>query len=506
VDDERGSQRFEVELTERVPARARRSRRRDGGRRSEPAGPGPADAVAPEPSARAWAPTDAPGSRPTYEHPADAPPPGAVLVTAEPDLSGPFGSERSRLVVTGVAVGLVALLLGWVVGRSAGDESATVTDAASTTAAPTTTVASTLLPGDTVPEASVPRAAAGPTTSRPPRTTTTTLPPTWRDAVVAVDPRLAGADDRIVAVTGDRELLELDVATGALRLLEVPAWRSRQVPYSPIAGDDFVVVRFDDNSDITVLRGDDPVPQQLYVDDPWSTFWDVSAGTVWTIDVRSSGFGRPSALVELDLEGEPTGASIDLNGLWPAGVSDPRGGVIVGDGAIGMFTVTPEGSERLAGGRILAIGVEQVLTFDCAETIDDCGVRLVDRSDGSSQPVPVQDAELVDRMLYGWYGGPTTTAQITSDGAHAIVPVWSEFGPPVATVINTRTGAVTRLDSGDEVPGITLYPSAVWSDDERFAYHVDGGVVTAWDRSTGERFAVSDGLPPVRSLSVRAGS
>ena len=428
-------------------------------------------------------------------------PDGVVVVVGEPQpgSGGPLETERGRLVVTSVAVGLVALLLGWVLGRSGDDGAAQTVDATAPTTAnatATTAVPETVLPGEPVPEARLP------TTTRPPRTTTTALPPVWQESTVAIDPRLAGATDRIVAVTVDRDLIELDLATGMLRTLNVRTWSTSQTPFAPIAGDDFVSVQFDNGNTPDVFIGDDTTPTRLPLSDPWATYWDVAAGTVWTMRYEDRS-GRPSQMVELDLHGDATGRTIDLNGLWPSGVSDPAGGVVIGDPSVGLFSVTPEGSQRIADGRPLALGLGHVVSYECGDTLDDCGLRLIDRETGASRPVQLDEEIMTDRVLNGWWGGPQAATGVTADGRTATFALADELGRPSLGVLDTGTGELTTFES--EMARFS-YPSAAWSGDEHWLFLVADGVVTAYDRTTGEQFAVSVGLPETASLTVRIGS
>lgn len=445
-----------------------------------------------------WRGDAAPAVAPDVARAADAD--GATVVTSDPDQigGGPLATERGRLVAAVGTVAVVALFVGWALGRSGGDDTATRTVDSTVRVATATTVPETVLPGEAIPEAEAPRPTAAPPTSRPPRTTTTTIPPVWEESTVTIDPRLAGVSERLVAVTADRELIELDLATGALRSLDVPSWPTGQTPYAPVAGDDFVAVQFDDGRPTTVLVGDDTVPRPLASVDPWAMYWDIPGRTVWSLSPTLE-LGRPTQLIESTVDGEPTGRTIDLRGMFLAGLVDPAGGIIVGEGSIGVYSVSPEGSRRIADGRPLALGVGHILTYSCGDTLDECSVRLVDRATGSSRPVPLTDEVSPGSLLNGWWGSPTWAPQVTRDGGAAMIAL-TDLGDAEVTVIDTLTGAVTRFASSSRR---APYPSSVWSSDDRWLFVLVDGVATAYDRTTGEQFPISTELPETSALTIR---
>lgn len=524
VDDRGEPQRIEIELTERAPGRARR--RRGPGTASEPAiagvaGPGAQEPAAePSPTAagdwsRAAASALAARRRPSYYYPDSEPDAGddraadavhAAVVTSDPEQigGGPLATERGRLVAVASTAAVVALFIGWALGRSGDDSGSARTVDAATSVSTATTVAVTVLPGEPVPAAETSRPAIPPTTSRTWRTTTTsTVPPVWEESTVAIDPRLAGTTDRIVAVTDDADLLEVDLATGVLRTVAVPRWSDVPNPLPPIAGAGFVAVTFDNGAAPDVFVGDDPTPTRQSTADPWVTYWDTASGTLWTMQYEDS-VGRPTQMRETTFDGTATGRTIDLAGMWPSGLFDPRGGIVVGDGTIGTYRVWADGSERLPDGRIVALGLSHVLVYRCGDTLGDCAIDVVDRAAGEARRVPIDDRSAVDRLLNGWWGGPMAGATVTSDGRSALVAMHNGRGVNEVAVLDVVTGRIAELSVPDpRIRPESYAPSASWSTDERFAFVVDDGAVTAYDRESGELFPVSSQLPSVRSLTVR---
>ncbi len=433
--------------------------------------------------------------------PTSAPAPGVAVLPRPMDSEQPSGepgksprTERNRLVLTALSAGAIALFVGWVLGRAGGsDGSAQSVDGTATTLArddaddPATSAAGT----DTLPEAELP------TTTRPRRTTTTTLAPEWVGSNVTIDPRLAGATDRIVAVTDDGGLLELGLQTGLSLTLAPPRSRSAS-SLPPVAGDDWIAVMFDDGTPPQVYRSGATESITLNGSDPWSTYWQVDTDTFWALDFDLTG-GYPTGLTERTIGGEPTGRSIDTRGMWPSAV-DPAGGIIVGDAMAGMFTVTPDGSTRLPDGRPVSIGVAHVVVHSCTESIDTCGLSVVDRATGEVTSVPRNDELMNGLNRGGWWGPVPSRAMVTSDGQGALLSVIDETGYGRIGVLDVGTGDFTPLGS---VRG--NYPSAAWSADERFVFIVVDGSITAYDRTTRETFPVvlDGGLDRVRSLTTR---
>lgn len=401
---------------------------------------------------------------------------------------------RHQLVITALAVGLAALFLGWVLGRSGDGEARTAGSAPATSVAPTVTPSTSTVTGDTLPAAELP------STTRPRPSTTTTLPPAWAELTVDIDARLADRTDRIVATGPDGLLLELDLGTGRLRSLDLD--RIRSASGNPVvAGADWIMVRPDDGSSWQVFLGDSAEPEPFGVDDPWSTVWQYGTDTFWTM--QYSPVPDLQRIVEVGLDARTTGREIDAGGYWPTR-SDVAGGVIVGDESVGMFVADVAGSARLPG-RPLALGRSHMVLLACGVTVDDCGLRVLDRATGELRPVPESPSgEPRDARLYGgWWGVSSGVPEVTDDGTAALVAVATDFGSAIA-VIDLVTGAEVQFDAPD--PSTTfVVPVAAWSSDERFAYVNDSGVLTAFDRETGESFPVvpGDDLPWIGTLTVR---
>jgi hypothetical protein len=475
------SERFEIELVEQP---AKRSRFR------HPREPSPTPTIPSAPS-----PSIGPIARQASDD---------VVFTRSPPPEDPDGSrERNRLVVTALAVGAVALFLGWSLGRAGGGDgdgdaaARTGGTTATTEAEPDQSSATPVATGDTLPEASLP------STTRPRPTTTVTLPPEWVESQVKIDPRLAGQSDRVVAVGDDGRLIELDVATGTLRTLE-RSHPNGNSPMPPVAGDDWVVVRFATGRAPQLFRDGDTVGRPLDSLDPWSLLWDPATGSYW--EQRWDDQGQQiRELVERSVDGRPTGRTIDTRGLW-AGRVDFTGGLIIGDGSLGAYRVTPDGSERLVDGYVLAVGLDHLLVYACAENFDSCAASVVDRASGASRLVPVDDDLAFDLVTSGgWWGAPTTP-EVNADGTAVIVSLPDRNGQPATSILDLVTGELTPVprDTGSAAQSVA-YPSGAWSADGRFAYLVSGDSIAAFDHANRQIFLVvmGDAATGVRSLTLR---
>jgi hypothetical protein len=292
-------------------------------------------------------------------------------------------------------------------------------------------------------------------------------------------------------------VVELDLATASMRSLP-PLVGTQGAPFAPLAGADWLMLQFDSSPVIAFLDGATQ-PTELRDWDMWSSYWQVDTDRFWRTEYDPSN-GRVEAVVAIDVRGEPTGRRVDPAGLWASGAA-PRGRVLVGDVSTGIYSVSPEGSSRLPDGRVLAISADHVLLYSCGATLDDCGVRVVDRNTGASRPVPLEE-EIDPVQLSGWWGPPLPRPSITPDGAAALVIIIDESGRPIVAALELDSGARTEFGWESNV-SFNRLPSATWSVDGRFAFVVDDGTVVAYDRVTREQFPVSSELPPISALTVR---
>ena len=392
-----------------------------------------------------------------------------------------LASEHGHLAVTAVGVGVVALLLGWMLGRAGGGDGIAAPAGTSTT---TTTTVSRVPSGgpfvslETLPEASFPTITpSGPSTPRP----TSTVPESTLE-LVEIDDRLDGLPLTLVGFDANGRMIELDLEHANLR--RRPDAGRYSIDQSLLAvGDDWVVVPNQNNGRTTVIH-DDGTTEGLNVDG-WQLLWVEGTDRFWRTDTSNS-WGTPTRLTEIDVSGDPTGAAIELPGTaWPF-VADPNGGLIIATSGR-IYRVTPDAVELIGNGDLLGVSGDVAVLRGCDEQLR-CGVSVVDRATGAIRSLP-RDASLDPNMVfdstYNW--GNNRTSPISPDGRWCGVTAPGP-GPPTFGLLDLETGAFTRLSTD-------TYPlSVVWSPDSRFAFYLDSGVLHARDTMADESFPVSDGM------------
>ena len=378
-------------------------------------------------------------------------------------------------------VGVVALLLGWVVGRSGGsDETATAPEP---TTVETTTPATEpdIDPSETIAAIEEPQ----PSVSWPPvarqrnatdlvanGATITTTP-------VEIDPRLDGHDLRLVALDGT-DIAELDLGGGTVIEYALDGL-PRSLGASLVAGDEWIVVPMYDGIEAFVVFDDGTVRRADVAPDGGQVFNIEGTDRFWRLPSYFSGGGFD--LQEIGLDGEPTGRTIALpSNVWPA-FADPQGGVIVQSSGR-WFTVDENGSEALGVGDVVAIDESTLVLNDCV-AIDECGLWRIDRESGSSVRVPI-DLDVRSRFLpAAWWSGDAG-AGLSPDGRWLVTTVEVGAGGIEVVVIDLLTGSQVELEAGRPGP-----PSFVWTADSRFVISLSPkGTPTAYDVTTGEMFDV----------------
>lgn len=417
-------------------------------------------------------PTGSPEFDPTSGSPTDTVVTGPVDGQAQPATS-----DQRRLVVTAAVVGLVALLLGWSIGRAGGSSEVATTSA--TTPVTTERVLASLLPGEALPSAST-------TTTRPPRTTTTTTLAPPQQLLVNVDPRLVLVDLTLVAVEQQRFIVELDLNSATLLRRDMGPISAD--PGTMIAGDDWVTVGGGWNGATTILVRDDGVVDRVDVGDPWQLMWQPGTDLFW----RSSNvdpYGSGARYEQVDLNGEPTGATIELpSGAW-SWQADPLGGLIV-QASGKLYRVDVSVIEVIGSGDLIGLSRGVALTRDCDAQLH-CGLVITDRATGESRRLDTTDAAgqpVTVESLYGW--GPGGFSSVSPDGSMAAVILLSNFGRAVLSLVDLGSGVVVELAAIDYAPAIA------WSPDSRFAFFLgQQGVgmahdLNGFDRESGEVFPV----------------
>jgi hypothetical protein len=400
---------------------------------------------------------------PGKHDPSDAP---VAMPELEAQLAGevdrPQSVDRRRLVVAGAVIAVVALFVGWALGRSGGAPAGETQPSPSTTeASGLETLAPAVVPS-TVPVTTRPVVRAGPTT---------TTVPEWHQANLAdIDPAAAALDIRIVVVGGGR-IVELDTGSGEMRALET----GRRYSQPPIvnAGEDWILIRDLDTGESQLVRdGELPVPADI--GDAWSTYFQRDTGLFWKLaPVFTS--SDPTNIVEIDPEGNETGRTFQLPpGVWPAG-SDPVGGVVVGAPG-GTYAVGPDGALRLTTGNLIALSPRVALVTDCGEDFSDCGVFVVDRASGQRTELelsaPGNPIGVFDLQSAGFWGYPELLGAVSPD---------DRWAPTMVTGGRQQFGLLD-LTTGEYVPISPNPPSGLWwSPDGRSVIYNQNGRLMLFD-------------------------
>lgn len=405
--------------------------------------------------------------------------------------------ERRHLIVTAMVVGLGALLLGWVLGRSGGDAPAATPTPSTSERPPAEQPTTTVRPGlgalDTLPPVTEPAETTLPFVPiRPTVGTSVAVAPTGPEGPeatsVELDPRVAGLDVQLVGYAGFQHLHELDLSTGTL--LDYGGVSSDV--WQIIAGDDWIVLPVYNGLDSYVIRADGVI-------DRVSLGGDVIVGlpaldTFWT---SGNNFGATTELRETDLFGEETGRTIVLPpNTWPE-AADPLGGVVVRAGGR-LFSLFPEAAEDLGRGDLVALSEHTVVTYECEADLR-CGLRVYDRASGVRAEVPSDPSlGIVAYPGLNWTG-LSGDYGLSPDRTRLITVLQSETSEWRTALVDLATGVVTIIEeaTGGQ-PGLM-----VWLDD-RYAAFLDGRQrLHAYDTVTGESFPVFAGDQPSWSTITR---
>lgn len=398
--------------------------------------------------------------------------------------------DQRRVFAVATVVGVLALLLGWLIGRGTGADD--VATSPITTPATTEAVVETLMPGETLPSAS---------TTRPRRTTTSTTlaPPTIE--TVQIDPRLDGVDLRLVGAEQGRVLVELDLAERTLTRQDVG--RSFE-PEAMLVGEDWIALRSFNGGSTTLLRDGEP-PQRVDLSEPWEVLWQEGTDRFWRPDHESESFNGPSLYEEVDLTGEPTGVTLELpTGTWVQ-QTDLRGGLIV-EVTGKHYSISESGISLIGTGELIGLSVNIAVLRDCDEQLR-CGLFVTDRQTGAVRELqldPPRDELIPIEPLYGW--GPPGMGRTISPGDTMVAVMLPSHEAPLLGLVDLSSGAVVEL-------GETWWtPAVAWSPDGRFAFFLDGepdfggsGMrsLSVYDRESGEVFPVSSEQLAWDSLSAR---
>lgn len=429
--------------------------------------------------------------------------PAAAYAPPSPEPDERPGGERRRLVVTAAASAVIALFVGWSLGRASDGDGTRSGEVATGSTAATATVPTvppdevgatvapvdpSLLPGTT---------AFSPVIARP-RPSPSVPFFGWITTTARVSDPATKLGVRIVGLEPGGTVVELDTTTGDMSSIKTDVRTNNAGGL--FAGADWIVVSQPDSARAELLRGQhDPEPVTLAP--AWLLYWQRGTDRFWRLD-EVTRFGDPLHISEINYDGTPTGIQFDSDGrYWIAG-ADPLGGLLVLGAPGGSYRIAPDGTSRITTGDVIALSADKVLETDCGEAMENCGLIVTDRSTGAWSPVvpilptPADGSapanEVFDNPAN--YGFPSVMSAISPDGRYApvmVVDTDQDYG-----VIDLTTGEFVRL--GDQ-PESSLW----WAPDSRSVMYLSNGHLLLYNFDTGSTDEVSTDFFPLQDFVVR---
>lgn len=402
-----------------------------------------------------------------------------------------LSTERGRLVVSGCVIAVVALLLGWVIGRS-GTAEPTLSFESVPSTAPSTTAP---LTGERLPavdDAAVDDTVAARTTA--PRRTTTTVPERSVDEI-EIHPRAAAPGSVLIGTNRDGDVIEVDLATGERSTRRLSRLRSEQT--SLIVGDDWIVIPQIETGRFDLIVGDGE-PEEVDLGDPWTLFWVAGTDRFW----RGIEFGPrgPNLFEEVTVQGEPTGERLEVDGVgWISG-ADPAGGLLVVQSGR-TYTIGSDGARLVADGEILAMDSSIAVSRTCDEFLV-CSLVVTDRATGVVTQVPAHEStgpiNLIEPQFF-WGGQRTNTVSPDSNWCLAVAHGTSETSELSVGLLHLGTGRFHEIATDLYLPS-----GVAWLADSSVAYFANhAGAPNFFDVETGEIGVVSDDLTRWTDVAIR---
>ncbi|HUF98712.1 MAG TPA: hypothetical protein VMM60_11345 [Ilumatobacter sp.] len=427
-----------------------------------------------------------------------------MVSTDHPDQAVHHDTSRS-LLLTGAAVSIGSLAIGWIMGGAA-TENNTAASPATTAAATTTTeriIATIEAPDTTTPSGTAPSGTAPSDTSSSDTSPTTVSPsavsPAQTDTVVRAEvvrgstaatvswasippgtpidltlpDDLQGLPYEIAVVDGSGAAYRIDLASATVRRYPGRIGQPSALAFV----NDGQLLRYNrwDSSGRTLVALDGtttmlslPGSGQVGID---------GTGTLWSVDFEGSPFGDAR---RFDQYGNPLGESFAMP--TSGGIMfDPAGGLIVID-ASGAYELDDDGAAmRLAVGDILALGATTAIVRECdAELV--CSSFIVDRASGERRQIaldeivaagpPPTDADgaTTSAILppYGWLSqgaGATVIGNIALLPLQEVSETGSYLRESFALVDIEEDRMIGRARTGYPAPAMTADGAWVFSID-----------------------------------------
>lgn len=397
---------------------------------------------------------------------------------------GPPDRDERRTVAIAIVVGLVALGLGWMLGRSAADApSLPELDVAETAAAVVTEEPIASVDAVSTPTTTLEAAAS---TSAPAADNPTAAAIVVEQVVIA--DAIAGQPLEVVVYGNGNRLLRLDLTNGQLTSQMVdrqPFGRPRLV-----VADDWAMLPTADPASPTILVQSDGDITTIDFSPNWLVLGPADGETVWLLapDLLAGNPGSVKRVTEL---GTPV-SGIELPG--PPSRIDPRGGFIV-EASGGAYSVTEQATIRITPGKLIAVGPALAVAEECDELLV-CTVVVIDRdTDERGRIEQAPDGSRPPSL------GAIGSRSVSPDGTIAMVwvmdPTDRSSGQPTIGTLDLATGEVVEVGPAQSID------QAVWTPDSRFLLYISGGKLVAYDRESRDEVIVSAELIAIDAFGVR---
>lgn len=286
-------------------------------------------------------------------------------------------------------------------------------------------------------------------------TGTTATASTAGSRPVAPRMALAGAT-RLVTRLADGTLSEAVPADGRVQVLALPRARPSD---AVVVGSDWVVVRPADATTGTLLDGEGIASGLVGgLDQPAvAAFPGRTPDSLWL----ATGLGDV-VLTLYGLDGVPLAAPRRMSDVHHVLGADGNGEVAVATSS-GAYVTSPDGWQRLATGRVLALGPTVAVVEECDEVLW-CRDIVVDRRTGTRRVL----LEPASRS-----NGDGALGAVSADGRVAVL---SDGCGTRLDRLDLTTGALTRVAATD----VASTAPPAWSPDGALLWFVDDGHHLSW--------------------------
>jgi hypothetical protein len=286
---------------------------------------------------------------------------------------------------------------------------------------------------------------------------------------------------------GSGVLVRIQLALGRITTTPVPVV-SGDVPTMLLVGSDRAFVSALDNTTSYVVRdGKQPADLPATLRNGASMWPGPDQQHLWT----SRTDGDPTGMALVNLDGEPTGVTIDVPELGSVQGPDGAGYLLV-TGVGGLYDARPGKVHRVTSGILRASGPTRWLAIECDDSFS-CAHVVIDRATRAhhrlSRPVDFNDL------------APGT---ISPDGKTAALQSSNNISGSGIRLLDLDSGADRPVAVTPNSTGTPWDPPWVWSPDSRWLFVTDaGGRVIIINRGTGRAAPLQTQLAQVTQLALR---